>query len=419
MSEHFIATAIVLQKMQLMRKFFRVVAVISMAFAIAIMTAVVTYNIIIPSNFNVIRDDKETIPNPAELTGTDSISFDKSSAVSSTGVIPKTMTMKLFNLIPIKTTQISVVEKQKLTPGGTPFGIKLFTRGVMVVSVNSVESFGGVKNPTRLAGILKGDVLLSMNSIELTSNEQVADIIEKSGGHDVTVTLQRGGKLIKTILSPAISIIDEKYKAGLWVRDSSAGIGTVTYFSQDNLAFGGLGHGICDVDTGKIMPLSSGEVCAVKINSLQKGRAGIPGEIHGSFASDDACGRLYANNESGIFGVLNEPPNELNAVEIVLKQNVVPGAAKIICTLDNNGPVEYDIIIEKIDLNPKNMTKNMVISITDADLLNRTGGIIQGMSGSPILQKGKLVGAVTHVFVNNPQKGYGIFIENMLAVSTP
>lgn len=397
-----------------LRKFFQVLAATVGVVCALIMAIVIFYNTIMPSSFNVIEGDRLTFPNTAELTGSKAVDFNKTSLTNNVKGTSETIQLKLFNIIPIKNTHIKVIEKPILTPGGTPFGIKLFTQGVIVIDVNNVETGFGVACPGKLAGIIKGDILLSIDSIELSSNEQVAQIIENSQGRNLNVTLKRDGKTIKTILTPAISSIDDKYKSGLWVRDSSAGIGTVTYYMKDDKSFAGLGHGICDVDTGEIMPLSSGEVCEVSINSVLKGQAGTPGELRGSFISDRANGVLVLNNESGIFGRLNENPNNLPSVDLRLKQEVMKGPAKIICTTDSTGPQEYDINIEKIDLNPRTLTKNMVIEVTDERLLEKTGGIVQGMSGSPILQNGELVGAVTHVFINDPKKGYGIFAENML-----
>ena len=399
--------------MQFMRKFFRISAICCLALSIIIMTTIVSLNLKLPKEFNVIRDDKTTLPDIQQLTGTNLVDYDDVSAVNA-GIMPKQLDLKLFNLFPVNTTEINIIENKKIVPGGTPFGIKLFTKGVMVIGINNIQTSSGIESPAKLAGIVKGDVIVSMNSTALSSNEQVAEMIEASNGNDVILTIERNDKMIKTILTPAISELDGKAKGGIWVRDSSAGIGTVTFYEDNSLEFGGLGHGICDIDTGKIMPLNSGQVCGVKINGILKGKAGTPGELRGGFSSNEPCGSLYTNNETGIFGTLEQSPNQFEPVELMLKQNVKKGPAKIICTLDDSGPKEYDIEIEKIDLNPSIVTKNMIVKVTDNELLAKTGGIIQGMSGSPIIQDGKIVGAVTHVFVNNPQKGYGIFIENML-----
>lgn len=398
-----------------LKRMFQLIAGIAAIICSVLMTIVIFYYNIMPNSFHVIEGENFEIKNITTVTGTTALNYNKISTANMPKGSSETINLRLFGFIPIKAAHVNVIENPTITPGGTPFGIKLFTKGVIVIDINNVQTNGGVVSPARLAGITKGDVILSVNSVEVYSNEQVAGIIENSNGEALSVTLKRDNNTIKTILKPACSSIDGKYKSGLWVRDSSAGIGTITYYLDDGIhSFGGLGHGICDIDTGKIMPLNSGEVCPVTINSIAKGKSGTPGELRGSFSSAQASGKLLLNSEAGIFGTLEQAPNSLSPVEIKLKQEVQVGDAQIICTLDNNGPKAYDIKIEKVSLNPKALTKNMVICVTDPSLLSKTGGIVQGMSGSPILQDGQLVGAVTHVFVNNPQKGYGIFAENML-----
>lgn len=328
-----------------------------------------------------------------------------------------TVDLKLFGVIPIKSAHVSRVETQLVTPGGTPFGIKLFTKGVLVIDVSSIETASGSICPAEAANIKKGDIIESVAGKAITSNEEIGEIIAQSGGNPVNIRYIRGGQTLQTKLTPVASKSDGIYRGGIWVRDSSAGIGTITYYDQASGNFAGLGHGICDTDTGEIMPLSNGDVCPVKINSVKRGEIGSPGELRGSFTSNTPIGSLTLNNEAGIYGSLEEAPNQLDPVPIKLKQEVCTGPATILCTLSSGKLEEYDILIEKVDLNPRTMTKNMMIRVTDEELLAQTGGIVQGMSGSPILQDGKLVGAVTHVFVNSPTKGYGIFIENMLNYS--
>ena len=199
----------------------------------------------------------------------------------------------------------------------------------------------------------------------------------------------------------------------MWVRDSSAGIGTVTFYDESTGLFGGLGHPVCDVDTGGILPLSSGDVVDVNITGVRKSTEGNAGELQGIFVSDKACGTLYTNNQYGVFGALKNCPSPYSPIPMGLKQEIQLGEASILTTIDGDKPQEYSISIEKIDYRSDNSNKNMVIKITDEKLLSLTGGIVQGMSGSPIIQNGKLIGAVTHVFVNEPTKGYAIFCENM------
>lgn len=398
-------------------KFFHFISLAAAVICAVLFALVIYFSSIIPPSFYVTAGNEFELENLGLLQGGDVLHYGKTSLANKSSGASQTVELRLLGAIPVKSTQVKVISEQMLTPGGTVFGIKLFTKGVIVVDINNVDTLNGTVCPAKLAGILKGDVILTIDGYAVTSNENVASIISKSEGKPLAVTLKRDNQTIKTILSPAVSRIDGIYKGGIWVRDSSAGIGTITYFDRNEKIFAGLGHGICDSDTGKIMPLASGEICDVQINSILKGQSGSPGELRGSFTSTQSNGELLLNNETGIFGNFEKTPNNFSSIPVKLKQQVHVGEAKIICTLDTNGPKEYSIFIEKIDLNPKTMTKNMIITVTDPDLLDKTGGIVQGMSGSPIIQDDMLVGAVTHVFVNNPTKGYGIFIENMINFS--
>ena len=392
-------------------------ATITALICTGLLLLVAYFNTQMPSNFYVTQGSELELENIGILKGGDVLNYEKTSLANKSNGSSQTVELRLFGIIPVKTTHVSVISEQMLTPGGTAFGIKLFTKGVIVVDINNVQTSTGMACPAKLSGILKGDNILTINNLPVSSNEEVARVVSSSNGSPLTITLKRDGQTVDTTLTPALSCVDGTYKGGLWVRDSSAGIGTITYFDRQEELFAGLGHGICDSDTGNIMPLASGEICDVQINSVLKGQVGSPGELRGSFTSDESNGDLLLNNETGIFGTFEESPNNFPSVPVSLKQDVVKGNAQIICTLDSNGPKEYDINIDRIDLNPKTQTKNMTISVTDPELLQKTGGIVQGMSGSPILQNGKLIGAVTHVLVNDPTRGYGIFIENMIHYS--
>jgi len=400
-----------------MRRAVRRFAAAAGAAALLTVGAAGYYQSQIPDSFYVTQGHELTLPNIRGLQSAALLDYSKTSLAGESTGASEMVELRLFGLVPVKTTHVSVISEQQVVPGGTVFGIKLFTKGVMVVDLNSIDTASGPLCPAKLAGLQKGDILLSLDGREVNSNEEVADIIAASNGRKLTVSYRREGAQESAVLQPVQSATDGKYKGGLWVRDSSAGIGTLTYYDEDTGGFAGLGHGICDVDTGQLLPLSSGEVCAVRINSIVKGRSGTPGELRGSFASNRPSGQLLSNSEAGVFGILERNPNTFTRVPVALKQNVHTGAASILCTLDDGGVREYEIRIDKIDLNPQTLTKNMMISVTDPLLIQKTGGIVQGMSGSPILQDGRLVGAVTHVFVNNPAKGYGIFAENMLEYS--
>ena len=199
----------------------------------------------------------------------------------------------------------------------------------------------------------------------------------------------------------------------MWVRDSTAGIGTLTFYDQKSQCFGGLGHGICDADTYELMPLRTGDILPVTISGVTKGMRGTPGELRGYFSDDEAIGSLGANTSCGVFGMLEQEPVG-TVTQIGLKQSVQTGEVQILTTIDNEGPKYYSAVLESINYHGDQEGKNFVLRITDSKLLEKTGGIVQGMSGSPIIQNGKLIGAVTHVFVNDPTRGYGIFAENML-----
>ncbi|HEX2985877.1 MAG TPA: SpoIVB peptidase [Caproiciproducens sp.] len=327
-----------------------------------------------------------------------------------------TAQLMLCNIVPIKTVNVDVISDTMLIPCGTPFGIKMFTNGVVVVGVADIQTAEGNVNPADASNLKVGDVITAVNGNTVNTNAQIADLVQKGGGKKMKLVVRRDNLIFSTELQPVKSEVDGTFKAGLWVRDSTAGIGTLTFYNPNTRCFGGLGHGVCDTDTNELMPLLNGEIVPVTINGITKGQKGTPGELRGYFSTDNAMGNLQANLASGVYGTLNHVPTG-KALEVGMKQDVKNGPAKILTTIDDKGSQYYDIEIEKIDYRENLDSKNMVIHITDPKLLAATGGIVQGMSGSPILQNGKLVGAVTHVFVNDPTRGYGIFAENMLAVS--
>ena len=303
---------------------------------------------------------------------------------------------------------------KKLIPGGIAFGVKFYTKGVMVIGFDDVQGQSTKHNPAYDAGIRKKDVITRVDGKELTSSAQLTEAVEGAGGRAITLTYIRDGKEYTAQVTPRYSDSEGRYKTGLWVRDSGAGIGTVTYIDPDTLAFGGLGHGICDSETGAIIPMDRGTVLGVTIGGIEKGIAGSPGEVKGYF-SRTKCGSLCSNTNCGVFGIFSELPAALpeKAMPIGEKNELREGDAYIWCTLDDSGPHRYSIKISEINRGASG-NKCFTVTVTDPKLIAKTGGIIQGMSGSPIIQNGKLVGAVTHVLINDPTTGYGIFIENML-----
>ena len=377
------------------------------------LTAYLDYTL--PEQYYVVEGQAVSFHTALPLKMEEDPQSQKSATVAGNVNATKSGKIMLFGVIPIKSTHIDVVEEKMLIPCGTPFGIKMFTDGVLVVGLSDINTEKGSVNPAKEAGIKLGDSIMSIDGELMLSNEDVAKVVSSSNGESLKVRLKRNGKEKTVTLLPALSSSDGKYKAGIWVRDSSAGIGTVTYYDPADGRFGGLGHAICDVDTGEILPLQSGEVVNVNITGIVKGQAGTPGELQGSFVSRTAVGSLLINNETGVFGVMDYCPGNVGkAMPLGMKQEVRTGKATILTTLEGSTPQEYEIEIERAGIGSNNLTKNMVIKVTDPELLSKTGGIVQGMSGSPIIQDGKLIGAVTHVLVGDPTKGYGIFAENML-----
>lgn len=315
-------------------------------------------------------------------------------------------TLMLFGTVPIKEVKTGEITRPMLVPCGQPFGIKLMTDGVMVIKL---EKFDGCC-PAADCGIRVGDIITEVNGENVATNKKISEIISGSKGKPCMISYMRDGEEKTSTLAPVYS--EGAYKAGIWVRDSSAGIGTMTFYDPESGAFGGLGHPICDADTKVPLPLSHGTVGEVSITGCNKSCKGEPGQLLGEFSSSASVGDITANNESGIFGTLNSAPNKSKAVELGFRQEVTTGKAYIYSTIDGCQPQQYEISIEKIDLN-ENAEHDMIVKITDDSLLEKTGGIVQGMSGSPIIQNGRLVGAVTHVFVDDPTQGYGIFADEM------
>lgn len=320
--------------------------------------------------------------------------------------------LTLFDSIPIKQVSVTEVERPVLVAGGNPFGIKLHTKGVIVVDFEDIVCGDKLKCPAKDCGITEGDIILSVNGVNITSNRALQEIISKSEGRPLKICIMRDGKEKELTANAVFCTDDDTFKTGMYTRDSSAGIGTLTFFNPQTNEFAGLGHAVCDADTGDILPLDSGEVVSVSITGFTKGHKGTPGELKGTFTSAFSSGILKKNCKTGVYGTLNFAPNLSAPLMLGFKQEAELGKATMLTTIDGSSPKEYEIEIEKIDFEA-DTTKNMVIKVTDPDLLEQTGGILQGMSGSPIIQNGRLIGAVTHVFVNDPTRGYAIFAETM------
>lgn len=321
--------------------------------------------------------------------------------------------LKLFGLIPIKDVRVTAAHSATVTLCGTPFGVKLYTDGVMVVGLGDVPTDGGACCPAKAAGISKGDLIVAVDGERVYSNAEIAMSVGDAGGRAVTVEYLHDGQRQTVKVTPARSSVDSTYKLGMWVRDSTAGIGTLTFYDPSSGVVAGLGHGICDVDTGAVVPVREGQTVGASIIGVTKGAAGKPGELCGVMNVGDVIGDVAFNSDTGLYSVAK---GELSGqqVSVAVRQEVKPGEAQILTTVDGGRPQSYTCLITDVDYSKNNLTKNITLKVTDERLLAATGGIVQGMSGSPVIQNGKLVGAVTHVLVDDPTKGYAIFAENML-----
>ncbi len=306
-------------------------------------------------------------------------------------------------------------DERRLVPLGMPFGIKLYTEGVIVVGFTDIQTENGDKNPCYEAGIRKGDVIISVDGEKVSSNENLAGLVELSNGKALNVAYKRNGALYNVDVYP-VKQKDGIFKLGIWIRDSAAGVGTVSFVDPKTGSFGGLGHGICDVDTLKLMPLGKASVYKASVDSVIAGKKGSPGELCAHFSSNTPWGDIYINSSYGVYGKLNGDFSSYKSYPIASYDEIRSGPATVITSVSGSTPKEYSVFIEKISPN-SNGEKNFLIRISDESLLEISNGIVQGMSGSPLIQNGKIIGAVTHVLVNDPHKGYGIFIENMLKVS--
>lgn len=326
------------------------------------------------------------------------------------------MELKLFGVLPLKNVDIEVIEDTLLTPVGEPIGIYVKTQGVLVIDIGDFQSGTGEKvSPSRYK-LQKGDYLTAMDGVAVTGKKQIREYVEKSNGKEIIFQVARKDEVIQVKVVPE-NDKQGTYKIGAWLRDSAQGIGTMTYIDQDN-HFGALGHGINDMDTGELLKLGTGLLYQTQIVAIQKGERGAPGELTGiiEYEADNVTGVISKNTGEGIFGVVTDEfqKNEsISAMPVALKHEITTGDAKIYCNVEGKCDM-YDIEITRLSFQEENKNRQISFRVTDERLLKKTGGIVQGMSGACMIKDGKIIGAVTHVLVDDPQKGYGIFIEDML-----
>lgn len=415
-------------------KIYRFSLCLALLFSCTAMAAALYYQIdsSIPSVLNVRADQEQSfylgVPAAAEIvsvseSGTSNIPEGAVEIDLSKTVTFKTaqesnyrMLVKLFGFLPFKEVDIQVIEDQSLIPVGVPIGIYVKTEGVLVIGTGEFQGQDGVTySPARYV-LKSGDYIRSVNGRSVTEKEEFIQLIENCGGSVVTLTLERDGETMNVNVTP-VRDASGKYKIGVWVRDNAQGVGTMTYIDSHG-NFGALGHGINDIDTSTLMQMENGTLYQTSIVDIKKGRDGNPGEMTGMivYSDDNILGAITSNSAKGIFGVCNDKAMSLgvqDALPIGLKQEIVKGPAQILCTVEDEAKY-YDVQITAVHLGHDNVNRGIELTVTDPELLAITGGIVQGMSGSPIIQNGKIIGAVTHVLVQDSTKGYGIFIETML-----
>lgn len=393
-----------------MRKFFRFITCVAAVFSASAFAAAIYGNECIPDTDIGYGNSicyKGVFYAKTEQTDFVSVSTDDGNT--------REVQLSLLNVIPVKTMTLKTPERRYVYVGGELIGIRLATEGLCVVGTEKFETESGVFSPAEKAGICSGDILLEANGKKLADNETFTELIRKSGGKEITLTVKRGEEIFSTVIAPIKSNGTGMYKCGIWIRDSAGGIGTLSYSDVSTGTIAALGHGIYDADTSSLLPSSDGLITSAFVSAVEKGSPGKAGQICGVCAGTE-YGTITENTEKGIYGGLTSVFPHGDAYPVASAAEVHSGPAQIICTVNGEGKKTYDIEIEKAG-SISGEGKDMVIRITDTALLSLTGGIVQGMSGSPILQDGMLAGAVTHVFLNDPKRGYGIYAEEMLDLS--
>ena len=331
--------------------------------------------------------------------------------------------VNMFGSIPLKDVKVTVIDDIEVVPIGKIIGLKLYTNGVLVVGMSEIEDCNNnLIKPYQNTDIKEGDTILKINENEIQDIDVLKEVVNKSEGENLKLTILRDGSILTSNITP-VKTDDKEYKLGLWVKDAATGVGTMTYYEPNSKSFAVLGHGITDSDTNNLINIESGELVTSKVISIKKGEIENPGEIKGTILNQQTIGRVSKNTQFGIYGTLDNLTS-LNIdtskkMKVALRDEIKIGEAKIICSLDNsNKTKEYSIEIEKIYYDNDYNNKSMLIRVTDPELIDKTGGIIRGLSGAPIIQNGKFIGAVTNVLVSNPEIGYAIFGDLMVKEMT-
>lgn len=324
---------------------------------------------------------------------------------------------KLFNLFNIKKLKVNVIDPDRYFAGGETLGFSLQSKGVILIGGNYILSKNGIERPFENSGLKTGDIITKIDGIEINNSQDISKILENFEGGSISLTINRSGEIFEVDICPALDSMTNTYKLGLWVKEDAVGIGTLSFVNATTKRFGSLGHSINDSETNECIEVSGGNIYTSKILGIKKGKSGKAGELIGTFNRENVIGTVDKNCDYGVYGFVDSVESvtkNKTSVDIGGRLSAKPGKAQILSALDGDEINAYDIEIIKTNFQQSCNEKSMVIRVTDKELIAKTGGIVQGMSGSPIIQDGKLIGAVTHVFVNDATKGFGIYIDWML-----
>lgn len=380
---------------------------------LSILYIYVSYITLIPENIIKLNGEKIHL---REMFGIDII---ESTKVSTNNANTSTIELKLFGNIVLKKVTLTTVEDTEVVPVGKIIGLKLYTNGVLIVGMSDIEDNNKILiRPYENSDIKEGDTILKIGNDDIEDIDDLQRIVNDSNGKDLILTLMRGDSIFTTSIKP-VQVANKEYRLGLWVKDAATGVGTMTFYEPKSQMYAVLGHGITDSDTDELINIDSGELVTTKVISLQKGNFGNPGEIKGTIVNQKSIGNVVKNTQFGVFGILNNLTSlnidNSKTMKVVSRDEIELGNAKILCALDDsNVAKEYDISIEKIYIDNDYNNKSMLIKIIDKELLEKTGGIIRGLSGAPIIQNDRFVGAVTNVLVSNPEIGYAVFGDIMI-----
>ena len=381
-------------------------------------TIVLDWEIPLIANFTggsaaVLQYNGETL---SDVTG---ISMDESLTITTSEGENASIELSLFGIIPVKTVAITVGGTDEVYIGGQSIGVTMYTKGALIVGTTDIVQMDGtIRNPAEESGLKPGDVILQVGDTEVEDADHLSELIESMEGGQISLGILRNGEFLQITVTAVQDESDGKYRLGLWVRDSTAGVGTLTFYVPNSMVFASLGHAITDVDTRENLLVKNGEIVRSIILDVRQGTKGTPGELQGALENmQEPLGALLVNTDYGIYGKLYEDVNNTlypEPISVGGQEDVHIGAATLLTTIDDTGVKEYSCEIIRITPQSGPAPKGMVIKITDPELLERTGGIVQGMSGSPLIQDGKIIGAITHVFVNDPTQGYGLYIDWMM-----